>query len=522
MVAQILRLKLRLLGNSFRRSPWQLLGLVLGLLYGFGTALLVVGGLVALRFFDVEIAASSTIVLGSAILVVFTVLPLLLGIDDTLDPRKFALFGIPNNRLAVSLAVASFISVPTVVVAIMAIAQISTWSRGAAPTLLAALAAVIIVVTCVLSARISTSIAAFLLATRRARDTTAILGLLALVSLSPVIVALVSVDWARDGLVVLGRIAAVLGWTPLGAAWAIPADAAAGDFGAAGVKTVVAVGWVVVLAVIWRLLVARMLVTPQRQPAAKKYSGLGWFSVFPANRTGAVAARSVTYWLRDSRYGTSLIVIPFIPIFMVIALVIGAGPVPVIALLPLPVMCLFLSWSIHNDVAFDNTAVWLHMSASTPGRADRIGRLLPALIVGVVVIAGGSVVSALVYGDWAVLPTLVGVSCSILFCGLGLSSIMSARFPYPAVRPGDSPFAQPQSGSPAGLLQAISFLLILIFSAPALVAGVLGLLNGGVWPYVSLAAGLVIGIAVLVGGVAWGSWIFDRRGPEILAFAMRN
>lgn len=522
MVAQILRLKLRLLGNSFRRSPWQLLGLVLGLLYGFGTAILVVGGLVALRFFDVDIAASATIVLGSAVLVVFTVLPLVLGIDDTLDPRKFALFGIPNNKLATSLAIASFISVPTIVVAIMAIAQISTWSRGAAPVLLAMLGAVIIVVTCVLSARISTSVAAFLLATRRARDTTGILGLLALVSLSPVIVALVSVDWARDGLDVLGRIASVLGWTPLGAAWAIPADAAAGDFGAAALKTLVAVGWVVVLAVVWRLLVATMLVTPQRQPAAKKYSGLGWFSVFPANRTGAVAARSVTYWLRDSRYGTSLIVIPLIPIFMVIALVIGAGPVPLIALLPLPVMCLFLSWSIHNDVAFDNTAVWLHMSASTPGRADRIGRLLPALIVGVVVIAVGSVISALVYGDWSVLPTLVGVSSSILFCGLGLSSIMSARFPYPAVRPGDSPFAQPQSGSPAGFLQAVSFLLILIFSAPALVAGVVGLFEGGLWPYVSLAAGLVVGLAVLAGGVAWGSWIFDRRGPEILAFAMRN
>jgi ABC-2 type transport system permease protein len=522
VVAQILRLKLRLLGNSFKRSPWQLLGLVLGLLYGFGTALLVVGGLVALRFFEVDIAASATVVLGSAVLVVFTVLPLLLGIDDTLDPRKFALFGIPNNKLALSLAVASFISVPTVVVSIMAVAQISTWSRGTAPVLLAALGAVIIVVTCVLSARISTSVAAFLLATRRARDTTGILGLLALVSLSPVIVALASVDWARDGLDVLGRIAAVLGWTPLGAAWAIPADAAAGDLGAAGLKTAIAVGWVVVLAVVWRLLVARMLVTPQRQPAAKKYSGLGWFGVFPANRTGAVAARSVTYWMRDSRYGASLIVIPFIPIFMVIALVIGAGPVPLIALLPLPVMCLFLSWSIHNDVAFDSTAVWLHMSASTPGRADRIGRLLPALISGVVIIAAGSVISAVVYGDWAVLPTLVGVSSGILFSGLGLSSIMSARFPYPAVRPGDSPFAQPQSGSPAGLLQAVSFLLILVFSAPALIAGVLGLLEGGVWPYLSLAAGVVIGLAVLAGGVAWGGRIFDRRGPEILAFAMRN
>ena len=100
MVAQILRLKLRLLANSFRRSPWQLLGLVLGLLYGFGTAVLVVGGLVALRFFDVDIAASATIVLGAAVLIVYTVLPLVLGIDDTLDPRKFALFGIPNTKLA--------------------------------------------------------------------------------------------------------------------------------------------------------------------------------------------------------------------------------------------------------------------------------------------------------------------------------------------------------------------------------------------------------------------------------------
>jgi ABC-2 type transport system permease protein len=64
--------------------------------------------------------------------------------------------------------------------------------------------------------------------------------------------------------------------------------------------------------------------------------------------------------------------------------------------------------------------------------------------------------------------------------------------------------------------------LILVFSAPALIAGVLGLLEGGVWPYLSLAAGVVIGLAVLAGGVAWGGRIFDRRGPEILAFAMRN
>jgi ABC-2 type transport system permease protein len=522
VVAQILRLKLRLLANSFRRSPWQLLGLAIGLLYGFGTAVLVVGGLISLRFFDVPIATSAVVVLGSIVLVVFTVLPLVLGIDDTLDPRKFALFGMPTGRLSTALLIASFVSVPTVVVAVMAAGQVATWSRGALPLLLALVAAVLIVVTCVLSARISTSIAAFLLATRRARDTTAILALIGLVSISPALVALVSVDWARQGLDVLARFASVLGWTPLGAAWAIPADAAAGDTGAAMLKLLIAVGWLAVLGLVWRALVAAMLTTPQRQAQAKKYAGLGWFGLLPSTPTGVIAARSITYWLRDSRYGTSLIVIPLIPLFMVIALAIGGLPVQQLALLPLPVMCLFLAWSVHNDVAFDNTAIWLHLSASTPGRADRWGRLLPSLVTGVILIAIGSVISSAVYGDWSVLPSLVGVSSSVLLIGLGLSSVMSARFPYPAVRPGDSPFAQPQSGSPAGLIQAVSFLAILVLSLPALVSAYLGLTVGGHWPLYSLASGLVIGLVVLLGGVAWGGWIFERRASLLLAFAMRN
>jgi ABC-2 type transport system permease protein len=462
------------------------------------------------------------IVLGAVVLVVYTVLPLVLGIDDTLDPRKFALFGIPTTRLAAALAAASFISIPTIVVTIMAVAQVATWSRGALPVLLAIVAAVLIVVTCVMSARISTSIAAFLLSTRRAREATGIVGVIALVCLSPAIFALVSVDWADRGLEVLAAIARVVAWTPLGAAWAIPADAAAGDTGGAFVKLLIALGWIVLLLVAWRTLVGLMLTTPQRQASAKTYSGLGWFGVFPGTPTGVIAARSVTYWLRDSRYGTSLIVIPLIPFFMVVALSIAGLPAQQLALLPLPIMCLFLSWSVHNDVAFDNTAVWLHVSASTKGRADRWGRLAPALIVGIPLVGVGAVISAAVYGDWAVFPSLVGVGASILFTGLGLSSIMSARFPYPAVRPGDSPFAQPQSGSPAGLIQSVSIFAILVLSSPALVAAALGLMEGGRWPLASLGAGVVVGLLVLFAGVEIGGRVFERRGPQILAFASRT
>jgi len=522
VVAQILRLKLRLLGNSFRRSPWQLFGMALGLLYGLGTAVLVVGGLVALRLFDVDIAASAVIVLGAVVVAVYTLLPLVLGIDDTLDPRKFALFGIPTGRLATSLALASFISVPTVVIAVMAVAQTATWSRGAQPVLLALVAAVLIIVTCVMSARISTSLSAFLLSTRRARDITGITGLLALVALSPLIFALSSVDWASDGLDVLASISEVLGWTPLAAAWAIPAAAASGDGGGALLKLAIAVAWIGVLWLAWRILVVRMLVTPERQAAAKKYSGLGWFGVFPASPTGVITARSVTYWLRDSRYITSLIVIPIFPLFMVIALGIGGVSWQGLALLPVPVMCLFLSWAVHNDVALDNSAIWLHLTANTSGRADRRGRVVPALLIGVPLIGVGSVLSALVYGDWAVLPSIIGVSASALFVGLGISSVMSARFPYPAVRPGDSPFAQPQSGSPAGLIQGVSFVSIVVLTLPAVLAGFLGLVYGGQWPYAALGYGLVVGLLVLFGGIALGGRVFDRRGSQILAFSLRN
>ena len=360
-------------------------------------------------------------------------------------------------------------------------------------------------------------------ATRRARDLSGLLGIVILVALSPVVIVLAGVDWGGIGLRVLSDVAAVVAWTPLGAAWAIPAHAAAGDIPAALLALVIALAWIGVLFIVWRALVAATLTTPVRQAQARTYVGLGWFDVFPRTPTGAIAARSLTYWVRDARYSTSLLVIPLIPIFMIVALLIAGMNLQALALLPVPVMCLFLSWSVHNDVAFDNTALWLHLSTSTSGRADRWGRVIPVLVVGVPLIIVGSFVSAWVFGQWIVFASLVGVSSSILFAGLGLSSIMSARFPYPAVRPGDSPFAQPQgSSSPAGPIQAVSFFAIVALSFPALTFAVLGLLYGDAWHYASLATGLLLGLAALFGGLAIGARVYNRRTSELLEFLLQN
>jgi len=523
VVAHLLRLRLRLLGNSFRRSPWQLLGMILGLVYGLGTALFVIAGLFALRLVDVETARDTEVVFGALVVIAFTIIPLLTGGEDTLDPRRFALFGIPNAKLASALAIASIVSIPSIVLTGIALSLIVTWSRDGISIVLAMLSAVLIVATCLLTARVATSASAFFLGSRRARDITALVGIVILLLFAPVIVSLASRDWQQDGLMVLGEIQRVISWTPLAAAWASPADAANGDLTGAFLKLLIAIAWIGVLWLAWRALVAVMLVAPERQPEARRYAGLGWFDRLPGTPAWAIAARILTYWARDSRYGTSLVVIPLIPVIMVVALTIGGVPLQVLALLPVPVICLFLAWAVHNDVSFDNTAIWLHLSASTSGLADRWGRVIPVLFIGIPVVAIGSPLSVWLFGDSTLLAPFIGVCSSILLCGLGLSSVVSAAAPYPAVRPGDSPFAQPQPGAtPAGLIQAISFFAILLLSAPAAYFAYLGFVGSPVWYTRSLLAGIGIGLFVLVVGTVIGGRVYERRATDLLSLSMRN
>lgn len=524
MTAQFLGLKLRLLANLFRRSPWQVVGLVVGLLYGLGVACAVVAVLVTLRFAgDVESIRGGMVVAGSLVVLGFLLVPLALGVDDSMDPRRFALFGIPNERLALGLAVSSIVGVPAIVLTLVLLGTIVTWSRGVGETLLAVVAAALLLGTCMLCSRVSTSLAAFLLATRRAREFSGIIGILLVVMVSPVVALLLNVDWSRYGLDLLTTLAEFLGWTPIGAAWSVPADAAAGSWGTAILKLLIAAATLYLLWLAWCRLVARMMVTPGREASVKQYgAGLGWFDRMPRTPLGAIAARSITYWGRDSRYWVSLVMIPVIPVLVGVPLALAGVPGSYLALLPVPIMCLFLGWTLHNDVAFDNTAIWLHVVSGTNGWADRLGRLVPALVCGIVLIGLGSAVSVSFYGDWAALPSLLGVSTCLLLSGLGFSSYTSARFPYPATKPGDSPFAQPQASDTASaLIQSVSFAGSFLLSVPAIGCALMGLLVDPHWHLLALVTGVGVGVLAAVGGVWLGARTFEARGPEILASAVR-
>ncbi|MFB2584182.1 ABC transporter permease [Herbiconiux liukaitaii] len=523
MVAEFLRLRLRLLGNTFKRSTSELTGVVIGAILALLLAVAAVVALVMLRDAPADLARNSVVLGGSLVVAVFWFAPVLFSLRDGTDPRAFSLLGLTPDRIAFGLFVVAFVSLPAVVVTVASLATVVTWSASPGSTLLALVSALLGAITCVLGARLSLSLSAFAFASRRARDLGAAAAVLALVVIVPGLVLLGLTGWGNDGGGFFTTLTGILGWTPLGAVWAVPADAVNGQWVFAVLKLLIAAATVALLWLAWKGLVALMLVTPGRDIEVREHSGLGWFARTPTTPMGAVAARTLTYWERDARYYAQLVIVPVVPLVAVIVFIFVGVPIEYTALLPVPIMCVFLGWAVHNDVAFDNTAVWLHVVTGRLGLADRVGRMVPVILIAIPLIGIGSFLSVLFADQLDALPAVLGTSTCLVLAGLGLGSVFSARFPYPATRPGDSAFSQPQAtGATSVLAQVFSFFGTVALSTPAIVFGVLGVFVDPEYYWLSLWTGLGVGVVVLVVGVAAGAAIFNRRGPEILAAALRN
>lgn len=534
MVAQLLRLKVRLLGNTFQRRPRQVLGVLVGFVSALALAVflvtVVVGARSGLDSSGIDssgidgVGVRDAVTVGGALVVLgFLLVPLLLGLEDTMDPRNFAALGVPPRSLARGLLIVSFLGVPAFVLGVALLATVVVWPRGFFETLLALITAALAFLTCMLTARVGSVIASGFHTPRRSREFSGTVAVFALASCALVAVVVFTVDWNAYGRDQLRSLGGLIGWTPLGAVWAVPGDVAGGEWGLATTRFLLAGATIGVLWLLWSWLVRRTLVTPVREAVARDSGGLSWFGFLPHTPAGAIAARSITSWGRDSRYWASLIMIPVVPVLVLIPLSVAGVPELYLTLLPVPLMCLFLGWILHNDVAYDSTAIWLHVASGTRGVADRVGRMVPSLMVGIPLIGLGSFLSVFFFGDRDALPAMLGVSTCIFLTGLGLSSYTSARFPYPATKPGDSPFAQPQaSDTAAAVVQSLTFTGALLLSAPAVIGLLLGVFVDPYWFLQSLYYGAGMGVLTLVLGVWRGSRAFERRGPEILAAALRS
>lgn len=455
---------------------------------------------------------------GSAVTLGFGLTPLIAGADDLLDPRRFAVFGRATPSLASSIAVAGFVSVPTFAVTAVAVCAAIVWIERGTPVWAAVVGAVLSVVVAVLLARVGMGLTSLALRERRSRELSGLFLLAVVVVLVPAAVFVASLEWRGQVPSQLLSAVTVLGYTPIGAAWAIPGavGGAANAIGTILVALVTAAG----LWALWVWIVGRLTTTAERPVTVRERGGLGWFAVAPGVPFGAIAARSLVYWLRDRRYLANAIVIPIAAAIATVPPLIAGVPENIVALIPVPIMALLFGWLPHNDVAYDSTAVWMHVASGTDGLSDRIGRLVPVLLMAVPLLAVLIPVSIVLYDRWALLPALVGVAAALFLSGLGLSSVSSVVAPYPVSQPGDSPFQQPQrSGSSGVVAQALVLLGAIAAAAPALWWSWLAISRDIRYAGYAMWGGLAMGLAVFAVGVAIGAALFRRRGSRLMEFA---
>ena len=76
MVAHLVRLKLTLTANGLRRSPWVLVGFVLGALYGVGVLTLALGAMAYVSTQTFELREMTGVLVGAGLVLAWWVVPL--------------------------------------------------------------------------------------------------------------------------------------------------------------------------------------------------------------------------------------------------------------------------------------------------------------------------------------------------------------------------------------------------------------------------------------------------------------
>lgn len=526
MIATLVSMKLRLVINGALASPWLLVALLLAA--SSAAVLAATGALLALgaRSLSVETAAAALTLCGAALTLGWALAPVcMLGADQTVDPARLVTLPLSARRIVPGLLLAGLAGFPGLVTLVVAVATLGTWWRTPSSIFMAAAAIPVAVLTCGLACRLSTTMLADMLGSRRGRDLVAAGVVLAggALAVLPIFFATLTPAGIAD---VWRQLAAVIGWTPLGLAWSAPGDAAAGHVWRGVVRMGLAVAVALAGAEVWARLIERQwargassegAVRGVDRGSARHHPGAHAQPASPAHDVAsAVAGRSRVYWRRDPRYLTLLVALPVI-CTAVLALS-NVGRIPGFALALGPVVALTVALASAADLGYDGSAFAAHLSAGVSGRDDRAGRLLGTLGWSLPLVVVIAVLGALIARRPEAIPWVVGTSCAVLLGAAAAASLIGAVLPYPMPPPGAGPFrGSPGSGGIAFVSQTFVIMTGLATGLPVLLVAGAGTALWTPFGWLAVPAGLVFGGLAIALSVRWGGRVVDVRGPEILA-----
>ncbi|MGC5053887.1 ABC transporter permease [Micromonospora sp. DT48] len=536
------RLKLRVMGNNFRGQGWRvalfLVGSLLGLWFAVGAFFgLAAPGLIGNDRYALMIAAFA----GGLMVLGWLVLPLVFfGVDETLDPARFALLPLPRRTLVIGLFAAALVSVPTVAVLLALSGLVVTAGvfGGWSAALVAAVGVVCGLLLCVAGARALTSAFASMLRSRRVRDLAAVLLAVVAALLGPLqiagVAAIQDTDWDR-----LTGLATVIGWTPLGAPWTAGIDVAQGRAWAAPLKLLITIATIVALLAWWsRSLESAMTGVASSGPnrAKPEVTGAVVAQLFPRaagwlrrDRFGALVAREARYWWRDARRRANLITVAVVGLFVPVMVNFGGqgfsfdstegftpagGSSPVLASLSMVFVGLLAAVTLANQFGFDGSAYAANVVAGVPGRLELRARITAFSLYILPMLAVVAVVIALVLGE----PTWIGLMAGALVAtygvGLAVNSFVSVLGAY-SLPETSNPFAMNSgAGVVKGLLTLLAMAATAALAVPMVVAAAL---LDDVWLWLGLPLGLAYGVGAALLGVHLAGDVLDRRQPELLA-----
>ncbi|HEX6969181.1 MAG TPA: ABC transporter permease [Micromonosporaceae bacterium] len=531
--AHFIRLKLRMMANGFRGQTWRVVLYVLGALTGLwlaglGFLLFAAGGFTR----DPEIALLTAAFGGAMLVFGWLVVPLaFFGVDETLDPARFALLPLPRRTLVTGLLSAALIGVPAAATLlatgglVLSAAVLGGWlaALGAAVGVVAGL------LLCVAASRALTSALATMLRSRRSRDLAAVLVAAVAGLLGPLQIAGINLleraDWHR-----LTGVAEVLGWSPLAAPYTVGLDITAGRFAAALVKLLLTGAAIAALLLWWsRSLESAMLgsaegATKRRRGAA---SGpveqlfpqvLFWL---PRNRYGALVARVTRYWWRETRQRAGLVtfvaISVFLPVMVGVRGVAGAGESDsglVIASLSVVFIGTLGAISTANQFGYDGSAYAANIIAAVPGKTELRARMAAISIYLVPLLVGVAVLVGLLSGKPGWIPALAGSLLAAYGSGLAASLYVSVLGAYPLPE-SSNPFAvNTGAGVAKGLLSLVALVGGGAATVPIIVATAL---LADAWLWLALPVGVGYGAAAAILGSYLAGDVLDRRMPEVLA-----
>lgn len=522
MVAELISLKARLLANGFRRSPWQLVGVIIGAAYGLFIAVMLIIGMVGLGTQEPELVRTVLVCAASVVVLGWAVVPVLFsGADATLDPARFSTFPLSRRQLTVGLLLTGFIGTPGAVTLVLFVAEAAAWRQSAPAAATAVVAGVVGALFCLALARLTTTAALALTSKRRFREVGTILIFIPLVALGPILGGLqAGISAIVD---VLPRVADVLAWTPLGVFAALPGDVLAGDWGTAGVRTLLALGYLAVVVWAWSELLMRSLQNPvQASGGSKGSQGLGMLAWFPATPWGAIAGRCLTYWFKDPRYAAGIVIVPLLPFIFWYAS--SQWPTPYMVYAAAPLMAIMMGFSIAADVSYDSTAFSLHVTTAVKGVHDRAGRALACGLLALPLVMAAAIIPPVVVGRPGDAVALVGLTLGGLLSSLGVASVASARWTYAVVQPGENPFKSPPgAGVRAALTQLATMGVATLVLIPEIALAITYFVTDrGLFAWLTVAVGVVAGVLLLTIGIRLGGRWFDTRMPELMQAVALN